>query len=315
MKSFKQFIKEKVKPVIVSALPVHGSHAHEKKKSLKESHLYDMDQEEHQKKHLPIHHTEYENRHSMSDDEYNKLNHGYRPRKSEVENRHGADEHGFHKDRPVTHELKEYTDGSAPINRALVHHASGDKASILHPHSKYAKLTLKNNEDAYVHPKARHAKVQDEMKTKIKRLDHAFKKSKLKHDATVMSGVGFNPDHYASQHPNRHIHLPAYTSTSSKAFVATKFARGSAQEHSENDTHIVRHAHVLRIHLPKGHSAVPILKRSSLSNEHETILPRNTHLKISEKPYHTEEHEDEGYGKKIKVKYHYWDAHHVDHKS
>lgn len=318
MKSFKQFLKGKVAAVTVSALPVHGSHAHKKKekakeKPLKESHLASINQEEHQKKHLPIDHEEYLNKHSMSDHEYDHLNKGYRPRKVEIEHRHGHDDWGFNKEKPVTHEIREYTDGSAHVNRNLVHHATG-KASLLHTHAKYKKLLKSENPDAIGNSKETHNRRHEELKTKIKRLDHAFKKSKLKHAATVMSGVGFDPDHYASQHPDRHIHMPAYTSTSSKAIVATKFAKGASQLHSDHNGAETRHAHVLRIHLPKGHSAVPVLSRSSLNNEHETILPRNMKLKISHKPYHTEEHRDEGYHGPITHKYHYWDAHPVEDK-
>lgn len=299
MKSFKEFLKKKVAPVIVPVLPVHGEHAHEKKEQKKkglEEGWSPEEEERNDKFHLGKHHMDFQKDHHLSRDEFSDLNKGYKRGKNEV----------LGGSAPVTNSLKNYTDSSRLLNRSLVHHKSKTQASFLQTYSKFKKLKQAGSPHAYVEDPEEHGATQRNIKTQIKRLDHAMKKSKLKHDAKLLHGCGFDPDHFASQHPDRHIELPAYTSATSRHEIAKNFAARGSKNRDDD----VRHTHILRIHLPKGHSAVPLLHHSEIPSEHETLLPRGMKLKISKQPYHVDHENDYD----VKYKHHYWDAHPVEDK-
>ena len=110
----------------------------------------------------------------------------------------------------------------------------------------------------------------------------------------VHSGIKFHPDVEASKHPDRHIHLPAYTSTSLRPLKARTFA--SLQGGGGIDRH------VLSIHVKKGQNALPILHNSSHLYEDEVLLPRDTTLKVAAKPHKID-------GENGGIKTHYWKAH------
>lgn len=302
MKSFKQFIKEKVKPIIVDALPVHGSHAYVKEqKELKEEGYYER-LAAHQKLHLGYTPEEHKEKHQLSHEQWHGLEKGYRVKKAHQDNHHSSS---------IRDSVSHYTGSSTVVNHALINDATG-KPSAIHSYKKSLALTKKTKGDGAWHqPKFIHDGTRSRVTEQIHHLDHAIKKYPLKHDTKLMHGCGFNPDHFASQHPDRHIHMPAYTSVSSKADVARSFSSRGAKtvreahetEHGKDEVH----THTLRIHLPKGHHALPVYGHSNLDHEDETILPRGLKLKVSHHPYHKEVHDDT-YTKTI---HHYWDAHPV----
>jgi hypothetical protein len=132
-----------------------------------------------------------------------------------------------------------------------------------------------------------------------KGLDAAVNRNKLKHDLNVYSGVGFHPGHMAARHPEGHVHMAAYTSTSIDKHTALEFA---SEHEDENDEH-----HVIHFHLKKGQKgkyaaphAIP-----SVEHEREFILPRQTTVKLHPEPT---VHRSGG------SIYNIWHAHVVDNK-
>lgn len=113
---------------------------------------------------------------------------------------------------------------------------------------------------------------------------------------------GLNPGEVAAKHPEGHIHLPAFTSTS----IHKDTAEGFAQEH---DNGYGKTRHIIHFHLPKDHKGVYIgeghdgEKISEHEREGEFVLPRGTNWKIHPQPDIYEHHNgDEN---------HVWHAHPV----
>lgn len=120
-------------------------------------------------------------------------------------------------------------------------------------------------------------------------MDHVTTTHKIPEDMHVYSGVKFNPDELASKHVDRHIHLPAFSSTSIRKDVAQGFANDTT--HHE-DEHGFSHHHIIHFHLKKGQHGMfvgsnPNVGRdeqlSEHPEEHEFILPRNIKIHIHPK--------------------------------
>lgn len=169
--------------------------------------------------------------------------------------------------------VEKYTYDSGGINRPLIHNATLG-------HSGYTK----NTHD--------HITALDSV------TDHVYG-----HAHSLYHGAGFNPDSFASKHPDRHIKLPGFTSTSVDKDQAHKFARA----YGTTDEHEVHNSHVLHIHTNSTDKGVPLMHHSSSSNEKEVLLPRNTVLKVHHKPEIDIQHR--GTGKYSKTHHvHYWHA-------
>lgn len=169
---------------------------------------------------------------------------------------------------PIYHKdaVNDYTGGSADTNMALYKHHTEG-------------LTL-----------------PDHFQQHLNKLDSAVGYHKLKHDLTVYSGVTGRVPKDAATHPERKVYHPGYVSTSLSSRTAIQFAKPDSEGNQ----------HVLRIHLKKGHSALPILHHSRFKNENEVIVPRGHTFKISDNPeIHHFKAEDTGDQKKL----HIWDAH------
>lgn len=262
----------KIPAVIVDALPIHGSHARSSNEI-----------QEALEKDISV--GDFKSIHSLSPKAWNGLKTSYKPKAE-------------HDDGDVHDSIRSYTDNSR-INNELLRHATGRNS--LFRSKSHEDYNSKAGYKVYKSPE----QFDNQRKTVIRQrdhLDHAISQNRLKRDAIVYHGTGFHPDEFASRHPDRHIELPTYVSTSASRAVATNFA----QLATGNDV-----SHVLRIRLPKGHTALPILNRSEYAGgltakkaEHEILLPRNSRFKISAQPVHT----SRSAGKII----HYWDAHPVD---
>jgi len=111
-------------------------------------------------------------------------------------------------------------------------------------------------------------------------MDETLEKNRLPHDLHVYSGVNWHPGDVSAKHSEGHVHLPAYTSTSTDPEVAHSFARDHAEaEHGSADEH-----HVIHFHLKKGQQGKYVGHTSEVPNESEYILPRNTTIKVHPKP-------------------------------
>lgn len=131
----------------------------------------------------------------------------------------------------------------------------------------------------------------------VKEMDKAVTRNKLHHDLHVYSGVTWHPGELAKQHQDRHIHLPAYTSTSLDKGVAHSFATGDKNNQQ----------HVIHFHLKKGQAGKYVEHHTENPGEHEFILPRNTTVKIHPRP-------DRYYDHLSDTETHVWHAHVVDSK-
>lgn len=158
------------------------------------------------------------------------------------------------------HHIKNYSSGSRELN----HH-------LIYAHKN------KENVDSYHHQTIHH-------------LDTATKRH-IDHNMHLYSGLGFNPHNMKNK--NGRVHLPAYTSLSHSKHTADGFAADSAWRHGGD-------RHILHLQVKKKDKGLHVSHLSNYHDEHETILPRNTKIKIHKKPttYHH-------YG----VKVHVWHAH------
>lgn len=128
----------------------------------------------------------------------------------------------------------------------------------------------------------------------IANMDKAVGRNKLGHDLHTYSGVTFHPGKLAAKHPEGHLHLPAYTSTSIDKETAHGFATGDENEET----------HVMHFHLKKGQAGKYAEPHSANKGEHEFIMPRGTTVKVNPKP---DKYQD-NYGGTT----HVWHAHVVD---
>lgn len=295
MKSFKQFLKV-IAPIIVDVAPVHGSHARKKKAPVvvdvdpvHGSHASKGSLKEEKFEHGDAGRAEpgvdgaaFHKKHGLSDRKWKHIDKSYTPSAMDYPNH-----------TPLK-SVKDYTEASA-INHQLIHHATGKASYLDSSHEHYLAKKPKFPEKNSLIFSQRNRQLNNQKR----HLDHAISSNKLKSKAVVYHGTSFNPHEFASKHPDRHIHMPSYTSTSTSSEMAADFSH----PHYNPDKPSKDNAHVLRIHLPKGHEALPILHRSHHDHEHEVLLHRDSKFKISEKPTHSVDH-----GHKV---VHYWDAHPV----
>ena len=138
--------------------------------------------------------------------------------------------------------------------------------------------------------------------TRIRNTDSALKQFKLSKPLNTYSGVKFDPGREAGDSPDRKIHLPAYTSSS----ISPKVAHGFSKMSSHPTDPTKRISHVLRFNLPEGHHGIYAGQHSEHPHEKEFIIPRDTTVKIGDKPevyqHPTNKNEE----------IHIWDAHPVE---
>lgn len=106
----------------------------------------------------------------------------------------------------------------------------------------------------------------------IKHLDSATSR-RIGKEVHLYSGIGFNPRE--TMDAEGHLHLPSYTSTTHHAPTALNFARPLG---TKGDSH------VLHIHAQPSDKGVNVENITDNEEEHETVLPRNTRLKIHPVP-------------------------------
>lgn len=172
------------------------------------------------------------------------------------------------------HAIRRYTDGSAGLNRSLI--------------------------DNHV----RKTSVPEDYHDHIHKLDDAFTQHKTPHDMVTYSGTSHSPEHYPinAETGKRHMHFPAYTSTSINASVANGFASQDFRlpadaQHQER--------HVIKFHIPKGHPGMYLENHTTISGEHEMLLHRGMKAHIEPHP-ETVKHES-AYGGTVTT--HIWHAH------
>ena len=161
---------------------------------------------------------------------------------------------------------KELAKKAKPLSKKeseTVHHYAEDDSGKI---NRSLIKSHKNGEG--VHPK---------IKDRVEHLDKVTRHP-IGHDLHVYSGLGFDPKKHINS--SGHLHLPAYTSTTHHKETANWFA-GSAFERGRRER---KKEHILHVHLKPSDHAAHVSAHSPSPEEHETILPRNTTLKVHPKP-------------------------------
>jgi hypothetical protein len=248
MKKFKDFIKNVKINSGVAPEPVHFRMGNKpRKKAVKESANLPLVESKDQYPHDWVH--DNENKHLLSGDPESKTG-------KEGSGKHAQDlsDHLAKKARSLSKEEARVTNDycgveSAEINRSLI---------------------ASHKKDDGIHPK---------VKDRVKHLDNVTRHP-IGQDLHVYSGVGFDPKKHVDS--SGHLHLPAYTSTTHHKGTAHWFAGASGGEQRETDPR--KKKHVLHIHLKASDLAAHVSEHNPNEGEHETILPRNTTLKIHPTP-------------------------------
>jgi hypothetical protein len=162
--------------------------------------------------------------------------------------------------------VKQYSDDSRPLN------------GFLHQHHKGVEFNSS----------------KDKVRERIKHLGEALDAHKTTEDMHVYTGVPHSPaKHFKTSgskvNATATVHLPAFTSTSSKLKCAKTFSEDTV--HPKDDLHGIDHTdfgarHVLKIHVPKGSYAMSLKKHSFCPEEHEVLLHRGHNLEIDKNPEH-----------------------------
>lgn len=276
MQKFKFFIKKKIKHILIDAEPVHGSHAKHDASKEKPKEIKEATQVKHVLDHLNS--TINANKHIGAD----------------VEAVHEAmtQDQNFEKHVSKTGQsgLRNYTDNSRDINNYLIDKAKGVGHNA-HLSDEHAALIKKygnhENPDSWKHREAlEKVRKIENSKAGIKNIDSAFDhKAKRKHDVYAFHGCGYwHPGKEAAKHPERLIHMPAYTSSSINGGVAAGFANEVQKKPLRMTGRSDYVKHVLKIHVKPEHKAVYLGDNSLYPEESEMLIHRGTNLKIHPTP-------------------------------
>lgn len=161
--------------------------------------------------------------------------------------------------------VSDYTDNSTPLN------------GMLHDHDKGRDISRKEH---------------DASKNTATHLDSALDKHKTTADMHVFTGIKFSPaKHFkkvAGKIPTtQKLHMPAYTSTSTKLGVASGFS--DLTSHPNDERHGVNSEddekkHVLKIHVPAGSHAMSVRSHSFVEGENEILLHRGHTIEVHHEP-------------------------------
>ena len=241
MKTFKQFVKASKKPKVPTTVIDFGERGGKPIRDFNHipaSAIIDFDRKK------PI--NEAEDSKWFSHHNENK-EYGQTPREQSTEL------HNWQSNDALGEHTKAYSRYSADLNRSL----------------------LKSHQAGREHPKSY---VDDLHHFKLGDLDKEVGEHTLAHKLHTYSGVGFDPQELASQHPEGHVHLPAYTSTSIDKDVARGFAATARYGSKDGNKHIIH------FELPAGSKGKHIGNNSDSPYESEYMLPRKQTIKIHPNP-------------------------------
>lgn len=301
LKTFKQFLEAKKTSVpIADYYPSHGIHSQEKYKK-----------ETPNKKEVPV--ADYypsHGIHSMKEEVQKTMSYqnfiSHNPNKNIHPTVMGVHEKldppkerwnkGLRNDERES--VSAYTGSSTSSNKELVDTSNGRPSNFEHhPDDNEHTLDYKSNQ------KRKH-------KILTSGLDRLLNRSKVPRTLTVFHGINapasenFNPGKLASQHPERHIQMPAYISSSIDPYISAKFARPEKYDLKGDKKPTT--THILKIKLKKGMSGFKYIgSHSEIDDESEGIIGRGKTLKIAEHPTVVHHPETGGH-------IHVWDAHVVD---
>lgn len=245
MKTFKQFIKTKIKkvaPILIPVAPVHGTHSKKKPTKRVNENLQEKAEVKYsnQTNHPEVRNADdWDNHH---DNNHLGANHHSVSDKLHIE-------HKEYKKADPEGRVHDYTSNSERLNGHLLERAKGSAYAEADHH--YYKHHIDGIDKAFEH-------------------EHG----KAKHDIHLYHGTAnWHPGKLAAKHPEGHVKSAAYLSTTHYKKLARDYAHNGGAN-----------SHILHIHVKKGQKALHIGEHSAYPEEHETLLPRNTTLKIHPKP-------------------------------
>ena len=183
---------------------------------------------------------------------------------------HNENKHLGHSSEDISKTLVDHVKKNHDLNKKQI-----DRVNLYSNNSKSLSYELikahKNKSD-----------LTDYNKTVTHHLDSATNKP-IGHETHLYSGLGFNPAKMTNE--NGHVHLPAYMSLTHDKTIAHKFAlkphEDAVTAKEKKETHDI---HILHLHMKESDKGLHISHLSEFSKEHETILPRNTTIKVHHEP-------------------------------
>ena len=257
MKSFKKFysgIKNVIEPILITAIPMHGKHSELQEtvpivtaEPMHGKHSLKEDTDGYDKKYYDWA-SKNDNEHLGKGtlDVHDKINKS----KGDFYAHHGTD---------LGEHLYNYSVFSGDANKVLIHDAKNEKVPF---------------DKGFGDPAAR----EKHARNLIDGVDSALSKSKIDHDLHVYHGTNaWHPGEESSKHPEGHVRVPSFLSTSISKSSAINFTRPRSKLKNKG-------LHILHIHLKPGQHGVYLGDNSDHTDEHEFLMPRNTKLKIHPNP-------------------------------
>lgn len=123
------------------------------------------------------------------------------------------------------------------------------------------------------------------------RLTDTLSKQSTKEPYDVYTGINHSPAKYFTSQKELgpvQVHLPAFTSTSTKRRTASLFSRRS-QDPNDSKHGVKSEAdvkHIIKIHMPTGTQAASVMPYSFSAHEHEVLLNRGHNIEVDPIPEH-----------------------------
>lgn len=145
----------------------------------------------------------------------------------------------------------------------------------------------------YLHKKYQDPKTEGEhYPQEANMLSDVLSTQKIPHSIDLYTGIKYSPaKHFESDKElpeSKLVHLPAFTSTSTKRSIADNFS--SNVEHKNDSRHGVDSEygarHIIHIHAPAGTSGASIKEYSFMPHEQEVLLNRGHNIMLESKPEH-----------------------------
>ena len=170
-----------------------------------------------------------------------------------------------------------------------------DKSVVHPPHlstvNKYSNSSWELND--YLHKKYNNTSADNgRFKEEANRLTSVLSTQKTKLPVDLYTGIKYSPAKHFEEDESipesKMIHLPAFTSTSTKRSIAGRFSKPAV--HNDDSRHGVNSEygakHIIRIHAPEGTSASSIKEFSFMPHEEEVLLNRGHNIMLDSKPEH-----------------------------
>lgn len=193
---------------------------------------------------------------------------GYTPWKTQSYSDPGREEHIAKNVKPLHDALSKHYKDYAPHHLGAIENYTGGSADL-----------NRNLINRHVN----NTPVSEEHHDTINKLDDAFKHHTTPHDIVTYSGTSHSPEHYPinAETGKRHMHFPAYTSSSidanvSRGFSSKDFKLPADAQHKEN--------HVIKFHIPAGHPAMYLENHTAVTGEKELLLHRGMKAHIEPHP-------------------------------